>query len=88
MLNGEECFYIADSESSSIRAIYASDKKAISIVGASVNEKDLFSFGDVDGCGFNAKLQHPLGVHYCAHTKTLYVTDSFNHKIKKVRPSK
>ena len=46
---------------------------------------DLFSFGDVDGKGTDAKLQHPLGVSFIPKDKTLIVADSYNHKLKLVR---
>lgn len=46
--------------------------------------QNLFAFGDVDGVGQDAKFQHPLGVAYCEPTKTLYVADTYNNKIKKI----
>ncbi|XP_057590881.1 NHL repeat-containing protein 2 isoform X2 [Hippopotamus amphibius kiboko] len=48
--------------------------------------KNLFAFGDVDGVGINAKLQHPLGVTWDKKRNLLYVADSYNHKIKLVDP--
>ncbi|KAF2981219.1 hypothetical protein EK904_014570 [Melospiza melodia maxima] len=47
---------------------------------------NLFAFGDVDGAGINAKLQHPLGVTWDKKRQLLYVADSYNHKIKVVDP--
>ena len=44
---------------------------------------DLFSYGDKDGKGTEAKLQHPLGVVTIADK--LLIADSYNHKIKLVR---
>jgi hypothetical protein len=29
-----------------------------------------------------ARLQHPIGVHYCTLNNLLYVADSYNHKLK------
>ena len=46
--------------------------------------QDLFAYGDVDGKGREARLQHPLGVVWSETEKLLYVADSYNHK---VRPS-
>jgi hypothetical protein len=46
--------------------------------------QNLFAFGDVDDIGVEAKLQHPLGVAYNEPNKTLYIADTYNHKIKKV----
>lgn len=54
----------------------------MNVAGANDDEADLFDFGDVDGVGHAAKLQHPLGVHYCEANQTLYVADTYNHKIK------
>lgn len=47
--------------------------------------QNLFAYGDVDGVGLSAKLQHPLGV--AAHSSGIYVADSYNHKIKIIDPS-
>ncbi len=43
---------------------------------------DLFEFGDVDGSGDGARLQHPLGVLYQAGA--LFIADTYNHKIKRL----
>ena len=51
------------------------------ICGGSKNPMDLFSYGDLDGKGTEAKLQHPLGVASISADK-LFVADSYNHKIK------
>ncbi|ELU03866.1 hypothetical protein CAPTEDRAFT_52631, partial [Capitella teleta] len=77
--------YIADSESSSIRSLDLSDGSVKSVVGADIDPKNLFAFGDVDGKGIEAKLQHPLAVTL-AEDGQLFVADSYNHKIKKVVP--
>jgi thiol-disulfide isomerase/thioredoxin len=72
--------YFADSEDSSIRAADLDPKGAVTtIVGG-----DLFEFGDRDGKGLEARLQHPLGVAY--HNGVLYVADTYNNKIKIVSP--
>jgi hypothetical protein len=42
----------------------------------------LFSYGDIDGKGIDAKLQHPLGVSFIPSNRTLIVADSYNHKLK------
>jgi DNA-binding beta-propeller fold protein YncE len=73
--------YFADSEVSSIRAADISPRgKLETLVGG-----DLFEFGDVDGQGFEARLQHPLGVTY--HEGSLYVADTYNNKIKRLNPN-
>ncbi|KAK3911851.1 NHL repeat-containing protein 2 [Frankliniella fusca] len=76
--------FIADSESSSVRSINMKTGKVSGVVGGSKKPDDLFSFGDVDGVGYNAKLQHPLGVAWHEESKNIFVADSYNHKIKKI----
>jgi thiol-disulfide isomerase/thioredoxin len=43
---------------------------------------DLFEFGDRDGAGDAARLQHPLGVLYTEGA--LFIADTYNHKIKRL----
>jgi thiol-disulfide isomerase/thioredoxin len=43
---------------------------------------DLFEFGDTDGTGDAARLQHPLGVVYT--DGALFIADTYNHKIKRL----
>ncbi|KAM9324579.1 NHL repeat-containing protein 2 [Gastrophryne carolinensis] len=80
------CFFIADSESSSIRSLSLKDGAVKHVVGGERDPMNLFAFGDVDGVGINAKLQHPLGVAWDEKRNLLYVADSYNHKIKAVDP--
>ncbi|CAG5125988.1 unnamed protein product [Candidula unifasciata] len=72
--------YVADSESSSIRTVSLAKGAVAGLVGGERDPKNLFAYGDVDGKGFQAKLQHPLGVAYL--NGKLVVADSYNHKIK------
>lgn len=74
-----ESLYIADSEISCIRELDFNKQLVRTIVGG-----DLFEFGDIDGVGEDARLQHPLGV--TAYDNMIYVADSYNHKIKKLDP--
>jgi DNA-binding beta-propeller fold protein YncE len=69
-------FFIADSETSAIRQVDP-DGFAETLVGTG-----LFDFGDKDGVGLEAILQHPLGV--CANNDTVFIADSYNHKIKQL----
>ncbi len=72
--------YFADSEVSCIRAADIDpDGEVETLVGG-----DLFEFGDVDGVGRQARLQHPLGVVYV--DGFLYVADTYNNKIKRLDP--
>jgi DNA-binding beta-propeller fold protein YncE len=47
--------------------------------------QSLFAFGDVDAIGAKARFQHPIGI--TRHNRTLYVADSYNHKIRAVDTS-
>lgn len=49
--------------------------------GDALFAENLFRFGDRDGSGSDALLQHPLAVSLGADG-LLYVADSYNHKIK------
>jgi thiol-disulfide isomerase/thioredoxin len=77
--NGKE-LYIADSEVSSIRGINLEKQLVKTICGSG----DLNAFGDVDGQGFDVRLQHCLGIEYA--NNFLWVADTYNHKIKLVNP--
>ncbi|MDQ4121531.1 MAG: redoxin domain-containing protein [Acidobacteriota bacterium] len=72
--------YVADSESNIIRRIDLRAKKVETLVGG-----DLFEFGDTDGEGDTARLQHPLGV--VAVDKRIFIADTYNHKIKSLNPA-
>jgi len=75
-----ERLYIADSETSSVRSISTGSSGEVStLVGMG-----LFEFGDTDGPGDEARMQHPLGIAYNAGM--LYVADTYNGKIRKVNP--
>lgn len=71
--------YVADSEVSAVRDIELRPAVVTTIVG-----ENLFVFGDQDGEGDAARLQHPLGI--TAHDGLLFVADSYNHKIKRLEP--
>jgi thiol-disulfide isomerase/thioredoxin/sugar lactone lactonase YvrE len=72
--------YVADSEISAIREVDLDPSGRVrTLVGTG-----LFKFGDKDGVGDDALLQHCIGLGW--HNGTLYVADSYNHKIKTVDP--
>lgn len=71
---------IADSESSSIRAMTL-DSPAI--VRTLCGSGDLFGFGDRDGQGEAVRLQHCLGVTTNGH-RQVWIADTYNHKIKRL----
>ena len=73
--------YVADSEVSAIRKLPLSGNGRVdTLVG-----RGLFNFGDVDGVGLAAKLQHALGVTF--HDGVLYVADTYNSKLKTIDPT-
>ena len=74
--------YYTDSESSSIRKARFKDVEMRTLVGGAENPRNLFRFGHDDGTGFDATLQHPLGVLY--HQGKLYVADTYNHSLRVV----
>ncbi|XP_074643748.1 NHL repeat-containing protein 2-like isoform X2 [Tubulanus polymorphus] len=77
--------FVADSESSSIRMISLKDGAVKAFVGGDRDPMNLFAFGDVDGKGTVARLQHPLGVT-SLHPQNgpIIIADTYNHKIKSV----
>ncbi|KAI8531712.1 hypothetical protein RHMOL_Rhmol11G0156800 [Rhododendron molle] len=79
--------YIADSESSSIRALDLKTGGSRLLAGGDpFFAENLFKFGDHDGAGSEVLLQHPLGV-LCGKDGQIYIADSYNHKIKKLDPA-
>ncbi|MDG2130361.1 MAG: thioredoxin-like domain-containing protein [Fuerstiella sp.] len=78
-------FYVADSEGSAIREVPVDGAGKVSTV-AGTSElprgQSLFAFGDIDATGADARFQHPLGVAW--HANTVFVADSYNHKIRRV----
>jgi sugar lactone lactonase YvrE len=72
--------YVADSESSTIRAVDVKDGGQTKTVAGSNN---LFGFGLVDGKESAARFQHPLGVAL-AGDDVLFVADTFNNVIRRI----
>ncbi|GMW03249.1 MAG: hypothetical protein AMXMBFR84_43830 [Candidatus Hydrogenedentota bacterium] len=78
---GRGILYVADAESSALRAVDLRDEGSVhTLVGTG-----LYSFGDSVGSTAEARLQHPTGVSY--HDGKIYVADSYNHTIKIVYPA-
>ncbi|HAH48271.1 thioredoxin-like domain-containing protein [Gimesia sp.] len=79
-----EVFYVVDSEGSSVRKVDTKNKIVTTVAGTSDLERgrSLFEFGDKDGIGAEARLQHPLGVLY--DNGRLFVADTYNHKLKTI----
>lgn len=73
--------FVADSETSSVRVVDLNPEGKVStLVGT-----HLFRFGDKDGTGNDALLQHALGVAWSG--KQLFVADTYNGKIKVIDPA-
>jgi DNA-binding beta-propeller fold protein YncE len=73
--------YVADSETNIIREINLQKQLVKTLVGG-----DLFVFGDEDGEGSEARLQHPLGVAF--YGENVLIADTYNHKIKILDPDR
>ena len=67
--------YVADAESSAIRAITLSDDTTKTLVGAG-----LFDFGKTNGAFDIARLQHPLGLSVDGNR--ILVADTYNNRIR------
>jgi thiol-disulfide isomerase/thioredoxin len=77
----EGWLYWVDAESSAVRrAPLAGEGGVETLVGTG-----LFDFGDADGHGPKARLQHPLGI--AAWGKLLVVADTYNDKLKILDPA-
>jgi thiol-disulfide isomerase/thioredoxin/flagellar basal body rod protein FlgG len=79
-----DVFYVVDSEGSAVRKVDTKKKMVTTIAGTSDLERgrSLFEFGDKDGVGDQARLQHPLGVLY--DNGRLFIADTYNHKLKTI----
>ncbi len=74
--------HVADSESSSIRALDLVLDQVGTIAGGGPDPRDLFHFGDEDGKGFGRRFQHPAAI--AARAGVLLVADTYNHKLRSV----
>uniref|UniRef100_A0A2P2I9I5 NHL repeat-containing protein 2 n=1 Tax=Hirondellea gigas TaxID=1518452 RepID=A0A2P2I9I5_9CRUS len=79
------CVAVCDTESSSVRLLRLDTGAVTSMVGGATDPTDLFAYGDTDGVGNTARLQHPLAVT-CDTLGRLYIADTYNHKIKVLTP--
>jgi thiol-disulfide isomerase/thioredoxin len=74
---GGDVLYVADSETSAVRAVSLVTDQVTTLVG-----QGLFEFGDNDGIGKAARLQHPLSVAFDAARRCLWIADSYNDKLR------
>ncbi len=83
--NGE--LFVADSESSTVRAINLASGATRTIAGGENDQpRNLFAFGDKDGIGEKARMQHVLGVQWWEKEKKVIVADTYNHRLKLLDP--
>jgi sugar lactone lactonase YvrE len=79
-LDDNRTLFVADSEASAVRAVsLTGTENVITLVGTG-----LFDFGDVDGVGESALLQHVQAV--CFVDGLLYLADTYNNRIKTLNP--
>jgi hypothetical protein len=77
--------YFVDSEGSAVRSASIPGRGEVKTLVGPRNfprGRSLFEFGDIDGVGAEARLQHPLGLQFV--DGGLYVADTYNHKIRYV----
>ncbi len=76
-----ERIYFADPEASAVRwAVPAGETGTVVGTG-------LFDFGDRDGAGDEARLQHAQGLAWSPADPSLLVADTYNHRVKRVDPA-
>jgi len=76
----EKHLFFVDAETSSARSIRIRDNKVSTIIG-----KGLFEFGAVDGDKEVARMQHPLDVTYDPIRKVLWVADTYNNRLRRIK---
>lgn len=81
---------VADSESSSVRALDLDTRRVTTLAGGASEPRDLFHYGDEEGAGLGRRFQHPLGIA-CdpaagPERALAYVADSYNHQLKLLDP--
>ena len=76
-----DTLFVADAESNTVRLVALPPANAVSTLSGG----DLFDFGDRDGPGDAARLQHPLGI--AVHDGRILIADTYNHKIKMLDPA-
>ena len=71
--------YVVDAGSSAIRAIDLKTRHVTTLAG-----RGLFDFGETDGVGRAASFQYPLDITTDKTQKSLWISDSYNNKIRKI----
>ena len=76
-----DTLFVADAESNTIRSVALPPANVVTTLAGG----NLFDFGDQDGTGDRARLQHPLGI--AVHDGRILIADTYNHKIKMLDPA-
>jgi len=78
--------YFADSGTSTVRKIDLRSKSISAVIGGDkLLPYTLYSFGDSEGTSYRGQVQNPQGLAL-ADPSTLYVADTYNHRIKLIDP--
>jgi DNA-binding beta-propeller fold protein YncE len=72
--------YVVDAGSSAIRAVDLNTRQVRTLVGRGPSD-----YGDTEGVGPAARFQYPLDITTDQTRKSLWVADTYNNKIKKIR---
>eukprot|EP01028_Stygiella_incarcerata_P006986 TRINITY_DN28471_c0_g1_i2.p1 TRINITY_DN28471_c0_g1~~TRINITY_DN28471_c0_g1_i2.p1 ORF type:complete len:460 (+),score=110.59 TRINITY_DN28471_c0_g1_i2:41-1381(+) len=70
---------VADTENNCIRSVSIDTGEVNTLAGSKRGEE-----GFLDGCGEKARLSHPSGLGYSAGSRTIYVSDTGNHAIRRI----
>lgn len=74
--------YVADADSSAIRAVDLHTRHVSTVVG-----KGLRHYGNKDGSGTVARFQYPLDIQADQQHRQLWIADTYNSKIRKIDAS-
>lgn len=72
--------YVVDSAASAVRSVQTGSGKVQTLVG-----QGLFEYGDVAGSRADARLQYPLAIAKDPDTAHIWVLDSYNNAIRKLK---
>jgi sugar lactone lactonase YvrE len=76
----QQTLYVADSASSSVRALQLQQATVQTLVG-----QGLYEFGDADGSRSAAQLQYPLALVLDPGAPVLWIADAYNGSLRKLR---
>jgi DNA-binding beta-propeller fold protein YncE len=71
--------YVADADSSAIRAVELHTRHVTTVVG-----RGLRHYGNKDGSGSDARFQYPLDIHADPQHRLLWIADTYNSKIRRI----